>query len=275
MHGSLYISQQIKKIHHPFWKDVLKAWENILKHTHIKSNINLLTAPIWFNPLISQSGIFFPKWSKNNINFVFDLIDHQGTFHSQRHLKDTYPNLNFHFLEYHRIKTLVSRYINNHKQTDNFHLSFPVKPNNICILLRHKKGSKDFYKIQQTKVQHDNKFNLKWNADLGITLNNDNWKDIFKVCFKTIPHQNLIWLQYRILHRILGTTYLRHKMGKIESATCNKCLSNHQTILHLFTQCPIYTPLWQSLQTWINTNTTLNITLDPTTIIVGYLLKTT
>ena len=52
-------------------------------------------------------------------------------------------------------------------------------------------------------------FKNAWNNELNINIDEDTWQKAFK-----IQDNNLIWFQYRILHRILGTQKLISKIGK-------------------------------------------------------------
>ena len=45
----------------------------------------------------------------------------------------------------------------------------------------------------------------KWNNIFSVEIDNNTWKIVFKACFKILSDNNLIWFQYRIIHRILGT----------------------------------------------------------------------
>ena len=63
------------------------------------------------------------------------------------------------------------------------------------------------------------------------------WKLIFTICFELIKDNDLIWLQYRIIHKILGTKSLLYKMSKTESHLCRNCGLAEETIEHLFFYC--------------------------------------
>ena len=111
---------------------------------------------------------------------------------------------------------------------------------------------------------------LKWDLALGTTISADTWKNTFNICFKTVQDNYLIWLQYRILNRILGTKYLQHKMNIIDSSKCNICNNSIQTTKHLFVDCPPIKQLWINIQQWIKNSLNININLTPLDIILGY-----
>ena len=95
----------------------------------------------------------------------------------------------------------------------------PTIPNQIKIICKSNKGSKDFYAIlfnQNTK--DDTTYYSFWEEALGITIDKDMWKQIFRVCFKTIKDNDLIWMQSRVLYRILGTKEL--EIGRPVDSRC-------------------------------------------------------
>ena len=85
----------------------------------------------------------------------------------------------------------------------------PVWPTTIEILTKSKKGSKDFYKL----LANSNQLLIscgktKWKAVVDDKLDHEDWKAIYKHCFKLIQDNEIIWLQCRISNHILGTKIL-------------------------------------------------------------------
>ena len=48
-------------------------------------------------------------------------------------------------------------------------------------------------------------FKQKWYDDLTIELKDNIWRQLFRICFKTIQDPYFKWFQYRLMHGILGT----------------------------------------------------------------------
>ena len=96
------------------------------------------------------------------------------------------------------------------------------------------------------------------------------WKTTYHICFRTVQDNYLIWLQYRILHRILGTNYYTHKLKITNSPQCNICKESEETIVHLFCECPKIITLWENITTWIRNKLNITITLSSLEIILGY-----
>ena len=77
---------------------------------------------------------------------------------------------------------------------------------------------------------------MKWNVDLESDIDRTKWKNSYTACFFTIKDNTYIWLQYRIIKRILGKNYyLKKKISN--SDICRICHEHTETLVHLFFQC--------------------------------------
>ena len=56
------------------------------------------------------------------------------------------------------------------------------------------------------------------------------WSDIYSLPFSIICDNKIIDLQYRILHRYIGTNCLLHKIGRRNSPNCEACMMFPETI---------------------------------------------
>ena len=76
----------------------------------------------------------------------------------------------------------------------------------------------------------------KW---LEITNENIDWSTIYIIPFKLTQNQRLRYLQFRILHRIIGVNKLLFDMGISTNNRCSLCSDSIETISHLFWECNI------------------------------------
>ena len=144
----------------------------------------------------------------------------------------------------------------------------PTIPLYINTIQKSSKGSKDFYRILQGNreiIKHD-----KWETMLNIYIPTLTWKSIHKICFKTLNDNYLIYLQYRIINRILGTRSLLHKMSITDNKICSFCKEHEETLMHLLYECNQVFTLWNKLYKWIYNITHLRIIPDINEIILGY-----
>ena len=114
------------------------------------------------------------------------------------------------FLEYHRVKTCLKRNLTIHPQDP---IVKPAWLTNIEILTKSKKGSNDFYNLLTNTSHLDTlSYKAKLEAVIGDKLDHEDWKPIYKHCFKVIQDNEIIWLQYRIINCILGRKSLLFKI---------------------------------------------------------------
>ena len=80
-----------------------------------------------------------------------------------------------------------------------------------------------------------------------------------------ICRNDLIWLQFRIIQRILGT---RAHLHKININNCTFCQSFVETIYHLSAACPIVIYFWRNVTQWLQ-SLGMYLNLTPITLLFG------
>ena len=267
--NTVSILQQCKNM---FWKDVLKSWIHLSKLNSTKSYLECLTSPLWLNPDISEYQLYIPNWFKNKISIVNDLIDTDGSVKNLQKIIDQYNVDNIDFLTYHRLKLSIINYKAKHNRPtiDHNFLQLPTIPLQLCPLINQDKGTKRFYAKfnAETKKVY---INEKWNRTLNLDFDDKQWKVIYKICFKSVQDNYLIWLQYKILNNILGVNRFLHKIKVSMEPNCRLCNDEDESIIHLYCNCRKVEPLWNNLSNWIRNKLTYQIHIDNQTIIFGHL----
>ena len=127
-------------------------------------------------------------------------------------------------------------------------LQKPIAPLLLSIATKSKKVSKDFYKILKHK-QEIKTYN-KWENILNQEITDPEWRLIYNYCFRTIKDNYLIYLQFKIINRILGTRSLLYKISINDNHYCPFCKEHEETI-HLFYECDQINLLGKTLYKWI------------------------
>ena len=267
--GPFWAKTAASTITNGFWKEVLLAWSFLLFGV-TPTESELLIYPIWHNPQISCKPLFYPHWYKAGIVTPLDLLKQDSTIKTLEEIKQQF-NIKSNFLEYLTIQRSLKRYLAN----CNVNITNPQRPflpTNLKILLCQKKGSQQFYKLLNKEVQNDVLRN-KWCTILNIYITENDWEQIYKICFKTLPINDIIWFQYRIIHRILGTKDYLNKLKINTTSSCIFCNVFDETLLHLFTSCPFVLDFFNKLKLWLQQSFSLYINFNPESIILGYLNK--
>ena len=74
------------------------------------------------------------------------------------------------------------------------------------------------------------------------------WTKYFQLPFKTTRDSSVIWLQLRLLHRLLPTNYLLTKMQIKDNNKCTFCKTETETLRHLFWDCKVF---WRDFQNYL------------------------
>ena len=268
--GSYYSLNIARKTTNKFWSETLYCWSKFINNIRNKNIEDPLSEPLWNNPLVSKTQLFLPHWFNKGVILIADMIFENRKYISLNALKTVY-HIRTNFLEYHRVINCVKTYVNKENNARKEHEK-PTIPNQIKIISKSKKGSKDFYKILlDESTKDDTTYYSFWEEALDITIDKDMWKQIFRVCFKTIKDNDLIWLQYRVLYRILGTKELLFKIKSHDDGKCSFCKEYPETILHLFVQCKYVRKFWSELNVKIQLLLGFDLEINPSTIILGNL----
>ena len=140
------------------------------------------------------------------------------------------------FLEYYRIERIVKELLKHSTGPDTY--ARPIILPHLKYLTNSKISSRYFYQTLNCQFINE-KLRNTWNHVLSITLDDNKWNKIYKNCFKTINRNDLIWLQFRVIQRILGTRAYMSKINMNDSPNCRFCQIAAETIYHIFVLCPI------------------------------------
>ena len=270
--GPEYIVELNKNITNNFWNNVFESAYDILKHQQLLTSEQILTTPLWYNKALSDETFYISQWYSKGIRSISDVLDDNGQFRSLDTMKNLYNLRNINFLHYLRVKGICNQLL---KETNFQHNNVfrPNIPNHIKILYRSDKGARDFYKYVNKYKKNNHSMKLKWNIDLYLNIDESTWSDIFKVCFNTINDNSLVWFQLRIIYRILGTNHYLNKIGASSSSLCRKCNNAPETLMHIFTECPITVTLWENIKMYVKEKINCQLTLNNLDIMLGYLLS--
>ena len=188
-------------------------------------------------PAISKESLFVRKWYTLGIKYVTDVVDENGNFLSLDVLKNNCNDQTLHTFDYIRVKTLVTKFVNENNKGEWIQLTRPFIPFHTQILYKSSKGSQDFYKILNVVSNLELKIKKKWSDDIGILLSNDDIKSFFVNCFQTIDDNYFKYFQYRIISRILGTNQSLYKFKISDTPLCRLCNQYPETLIHLFVTC--------------------------------------
>ena len=241
----------INTIQNAFWRDTLTAFQKY--HRCIQPNTwqEYLSEPIWYNHNVKVGGksIAFKNFIEKGILYVNDLIDVHGTFHSLLFVKSQL-NVNTNFLQYNGLKRALTQMRDRFSvQQLNRNVDNPICPKYVTTLLKERKGCKQFY-ILFTIHDCEPFAKRKWHEELLIP-GNFNWKNTYTIPYTVTRDPNLWWLQFRLIHRILGTNTYLHKLKIRNNNLCTFCKNMPETLVHLFWECDVTQTFLNAVSHWM------------------------
>ena len=237
-----YIKQKLNQVINPFWKEVLYSYYKLTQTIKPVNDTQVLSINIWYNPDIKVGGssVCYKRWLAAGIVFLGDLISEEGHLYTYRQFIANF-GINTNFLEYNGFIHAIRRFLDT-SGINNLpnRVVNPFIPLGLSIIKKDTKGCRCIYKQLVGGGEHPRSLE-KWKNDL-INIPNSvvhTSGSIYDIVFKVTKDPSLIWFQYRINLRILGTNYLLKKMNLVAEDTCSLCRNAQETIIHLFWHCDI------------------------------------
>ena len=262
--GNEYIKKVSHRLTNNFWKDVFLSYYDL--RNLIDSDI-VFYEPLWYNNAILINGktIFYNEWIKKGIFYIYDMINENGNLQSYNEFCTRF-NFSPPFTHYYGIIQCIRKKGRNF-DFETFIKNQPYFPSHIKILFKSQKGSRDFYDIFIKKSYSKPKSELKWEEELQIRGNTIWWEKANKMVKNCSNDCILKWFQYRIIHRILGTNLLLHKIGIKDTNLCTFCNNFPESISHLFIYCNYSANLWNDIKNWLQAKLNIDISLNDIEII--------
>ena len=272
MLGPDYAKSLARKCTNKFWSQVLNAWSTLQSGLQNNNIENVLNSHLWYNENISKSHLYLAHWYKRGIICVGDIINSNGDFVTQNLLQNVY-GIKTNFLEYHRVITCIKGFLAKLRQRcpENVKPNYPI---NARLLKKSKKGSRDFYNIMTGSDNQDIKpIYSYWEESFRTQISISDWQKIFKICFKTVKDNFLVWSQYRTLYRILGTKDYLVTVKLSTNRTCGFCGIHAETVKHLFVDCSKVQTFWCEIQKFVKVNAGTEFEINGKDIIFGSIEK--
>ena len=146
--GSQYLSEMIRTVN-PFWQDVFVGWIAMSANLRIDNNIDLLTVPLWYNPLISAQPLYLPDWYQKGVIMVADVVSYKKVI-SYEELCQKFST-QFSYRNYLAVKCKINILLTKFGHAfENIILERPFVAFNLKYILKRKKGVGTIYRIFQT-----------------------------------------------------------------------------------------------------------------------------
>ena len=99
----------------------------------------------------------------------------------------------------------------------------------------------------------------------------DDRQKIYFLPFLMTKEVRLSIFQYKIIHNVLYTNCILHKMKKVQDPHCPFCTNIDQTVTPLFVSCPIANSFWNDFIKWYQSRSKKPLSLFKNEIMYGVL----
>ena len=251
-----------------FYRDIISHWQKI-KNINPKTKGDVLNQIIWNNQFIrvNKLSVFFPAWNKVGIEKLSCLLDTEGnTLLSLTTFMQKY-NVKCNFLQYYSLLSAIPQ-------------EWKTMLKQECSLPSTEYVTPSIEKLT-CKIIYNTLLNHQHfpppTAEKRLIEYGFNFQErqkIYSLPFRVTNEVKLSVFQYKIVHNILYTNKLLHKMKKKQQPDCPYCHGIDQTPLHLFVECLIAKLFWNKFTKWYNDTCGGTIALEQNEIIYGVLRYT-
>lgn len=240
-------------------KSIKKAFSGNKKYSHF--------APIYNNPYFipscSDSG--FKEWRTAGIVTINDMYE-GDTIKSFQQLQEEYNLSKSHFFRYLQIRSFLNS-IQDYK--------IKHQPQELEKIILHigkikkKKINYTYYKLTALKNVSTEGSKMSWEKDLKVHITDQQWRTILintkKICQNYKVHET----QFKIVHKLQTTPYIRNKYDKQCSGLCKKCKQQIGTYEHLIWSCPEIQSFWVEIGNIVSAIVKCPFELNPLQCILG------
>jgi len=250
-----------------FWLDVFEAWEKLAESNTLEtlSEEELLSEPLWYNAHFRNKKMCLQNWAKNGIVFLKDIVDEKGSIVSFQTLKERY-HIQGTFLDYEQLKHNIPKdWLAKLAKSTDFIKVTPI-PKHLRQIKSPSKQTAYFSLVRKKIIGKDNN-SKRWD---NLIPNGINWKNVYQSTIMATQSTYFRSFQYKIIRNFLCTNITLSKMKVTQDDTCSFCHIDRETVLHLFTECPVVQQFWKEVQKWYKKEMHEEIIFEQTNILFGF-----
>ena len=235
-----------------FYKSLFQQW-SFTFNSDLKAASCIASQQLWYNRFITINNktVFFPKWSKSQLNVIGQLFDDKK-LKPWNELRKEFSLANTDHFKYVQLCNAIP---------SSWKTSILIDSENthrLVVYELHIVINQTIHHIFKLKAKFLYNFFLgkmecrptaqRYFSNLFMLPDNFDWTKIYDLPRKTTVDTRLRVFQYKILNNVL---YLNEKLfhfGLVDSGKCSSCLVSNETQIHIFSECSIVKELWNCLR---------------------------
>lgn len=246
-----------------FYNDIISHWQELINASPTTKE-DVLDQIVWNNRFIkvNKTSVYFQKWHQAGIYRLSSLLDESKKRFLSFNAFVNQFQVKCNFLQYHG---LLSAIPNDWKNS----LKQEQQTTTINLPAINKLTCKTIYKLLVDNQNLASPTAEKRLAESGFDANDR--QKIYSLPFLTTKEVKLSIFQYKIIHNVLYTNYILHKMKKVQDPHCPFCTNIDQTVTHLFVSCSIANSFWNDFIEWYQSLSKETLRLSKNEIMYGVL----
>lgn len=245
-----------------------KIWSKIRNKLGVSNSVSRVTKIAVnpdFHPSKTDNG--FKKWMNKGLVYIDQLFDGQVLKSFQQLIQE----FNLQVQDHYRFLQ-IRHYLQKNKNWESI-LKEPSKTEQFLIKCEGEKMKKGiisrFYRaLQQDLKNKDLENKTKWEIELNILINENEWDETCLSGHKLTNSPNWREFDWKIKNRYFGTPIITAKYG-VSSALCWRGCGHQGDLSHIMWACPKLQEYWDGVKRIIEQILDIKIKLDPKLFILG------
>lgn len=248
-----------------FWSDVTLAWSSA--HWHIPSNPSQIAAQVlWYNShiKIQEKPIYYQKAHQAGVLCVLNIWHlPQKRFLTFQEFSTVYGDC-ISYLEFYGILGAIPKsWVKDLREASFIIEDFEFPYENLkSKILQDIYQKLTFSKKQLTGLAD------KWKEKLWNDITYEELLESFENLYKFVSDIKMRNFQFRFLHRIIYCAKMLYQWKITDSALCQLCQNDYETIEHLFYDCNVTQRFWEAFIAWFEARTDKEIIITKTEVML-------
>ena len=246
-----------------FYNEIILHWQEI-NNVIPKTKKGVLDQIIWNNSFIkiNNTSVYFESWHQVGVTKLSSLVDENKTRLLSLHEFSEKFKIKCNFLQFIGLTSAIPGKWKNYLKEEN-------QTNTTNLIAIDKMTCKTIHRLLVENRDSNPPTAEKKLMEMGFSK--EECKKIYSIPFVATKEIKPSMFQYKIIHNILYTNAVLHKMKRVEDPFCPYCPNVEQTVTHLFVFCPIAVSFWSDFTGWYQCISKETLTLGKKEIMYGIL----
>ena len=249
-----------------FYREVVTAYNKCKLQNTLSSPGDILMQPLWgnMNLTINRKCLYFKQWSCQNIIYIKDVVNCDGSFLTEYQIKQKLQDTRNWIAEYFQVKKCVEKLLSKFNRI--LYTNVVVRTNYYMTTKEAKvnivnQKSKFFYELLVNKEMVIPNHQHIWQE--CFYSENIIWSKVYQCKCINMPVTKLAEYNFKLLNKILPTSDMVAKWNLNVSHLCHTC-NEVDNLEHMLFKCSLVVDIWKIIMNQLQINITWK------SVVLGY-----